>query len=313
MVKDISFLIPAFNVERFLQEAVTSIINQADFLDNFEIIICDNCSTDNTFQIAKKLEEDNPDVLRVFQNAENRGPAFSLNRCWEKAIYDHTFLLHSDNAFYKSAIKNVMNYVNSPNYESGIVFGDIEYMDEDGEYMGQWFGDHLGVNKLDNEKLIHFYIDENGSKFRPIQFFIDRTTFEKVGKYSEDYWVEDWEFTIRYLMAADFHRIPHVLVKFRENLNSLGHDPVKCGESMLEVIHLHANKLKPFIDLKLAYTNTAKRELLMYIHRGWLFSGIRVLNTRFDQYELISKFSLFVFMAIEFSKFKIKQLLFTKS
>ena len=114
-------------------------------------------------------------------------------------------------------------------------------------------------------------------------------------------------------MAADFHRIPHVLVKFRENLNSLGHDPVKCGESMLEVIHLHANKLKSFIDLKLAYTNTAKRELLMYIHSGWLFSGIRVLNTRFDQYELISKFSLFVFMAIEFSKFKIKQLLFTKS
>ena len=45
MVKDISFLIPAFNVERFLLEAVTSIINQAEVLDNFEIIIFDNCCT----------------------------------------------------------------------------------------------------------------------------------------------------------------------------------------------------------------------------------------------------------------------------
>jgi len=271
MVKDISFLIPAFNVERFLEEAVNSIINQADILDNFEIIICDNCSTDSTFQIAKRLEKENPEVLKVFQNLENRGPAFSLNRCWEKAIYGHTFLLHSDNAFYEKAISNVINYVNSPKYESGIVFGDIEYMTEDGEYVGQWFGDHLGVGKLENKKLIHFYIDENGNNFRPIQYFIDRETFERIGPYSEDYFLEDWEFTIRYMMVADFHRVPHVLVKFRDNPNSLGHDPIKCGESLLEVIHLHADKLEAFIDLKLAYTNAAKRELLMYIHRGWLY------------------------------------------
>ena len=45
----VSVLIPTYNVEKYIEEAIQSIINQK--YKNFEIIVVDDCSTDNTFSI----------------------------------------------------------------------------------------------------------------------------------------------------------------------------------------------------------------------------------------------------------------------
>ena len=58
----ISILMPTYNVERYVEEAVRSILSQA--YQNFELIIVDDCSTDDTFEILQNLaKEDHRIVL----------------------------------------------------------------------------------------------------------------------------------------------------------------------------------------------------------------------------------------------------------
>lgn len=72
----ISVLIPTFNVERFVEEAIRSIINQT--YSNLEIIIVDDCSSDNTYEILQRLAVEDSRI-RLFKNQENKKIVETLN------------------------------------------------------------------------------------------------------------------------------------------------------------------------------------------------------------------------------------------
>ena len=64
----ISILIPVYNVEAFVKEAVLSICNQT--YKNIEIIVVDDCSTDNTYNIVAELAIIDPRI-RLYKNDKN--------------------------------------------------------------------------------------------------------------------------------------------------------------------------------------------------------------------------------------------------
>lgn len=59
----ISIIIPAYNAERFLGETLLSVVNQT--YENWECVIIDDGSSDNTLSVAQKWAEDNP-KFKVF-------------------------------------------------------------------------------------------------------------------------------------------------------------------------------------------------------------------------------------------------------
>ena len=276
MKLSISFLIACYNVESFLAKSVSSVLCQEDPKCEFDIIIVDNQSTDNTFQIAQELQTKHPNKIKVFQNPENRGPAYSINRCWEKSQSEFAFLLHSDNELIDGALSLFIDYIESENYQGGIVFGDIIYIDVYDNIIGSWNGDHLGHGCLQNKHLIESFIDKTGNLVRPIQFLLDRKTFEKVGPYSEDYFCDDWDFTIRYLCNTDFHRINAPTVKFRDRPDSAGHQPGIYADSLMDVIERHEDLLYETFKMKaeVAYTNTLCRIMLMFIHKNEMSTAV---------------------------------------
>ena len=64
----ISILMPAFNAESYLKDSVNSILNQS--YTDFELLICDDCSTDNTWEIIQSIQDPR---LKIFKNKENQG------------------------------------------------------------------------------------------------------------------------------------------------------------------------------------------------------------------------------------------------
>ena len=67
MKKDlISVIMAVYNCSQTLREAIDSIINQT--YTNWEFIICDDCSTDNTLEIVREYEQKYPDKIKVIQN-----------------------------------------------------------------------------------------------------------------------------------------------------------------------------------------------------------------------------------------------------
>ena len=154
----LSFLIPIYNVEKFLPKCLSSILNQNEPRCKYEIIMFDNQSKDNTFEIAKDFQSQYPDIVKAFQNPVNRGPAFALNRCWEKSKHEYIFVLHSDNELIDGSLSLLIDYISSESYQQGIVFGDIEYIDSSNNVFGSWSGKHLGQGHLSNANLIKNYI-----------------------------------------------------------------------------------------------------------------------------------------------------------
>ena len=73
----ISVLIPLYNAEKFIAQAIESVLQQT-FTD-FEIIIVDNFSTDTSFEIARKYTNDNR--VKLFQNPQNIGMVRNWNQC----------------------------------------------------------------------------------------------------------------------------------------------------------------------------------------------------------------------------------------
>jgi glycosyltransferase involved in cell wall biosynthesis len=74
----VSVIMAVHNEERFLTEAVESVLAQS--FDDFEILISDDGSTDATRTIARSLAEREPERIRVLRGEQNQGKAFALNR-----------------------------------------------------------------------------------------------------------------------------------------------------------------------------------------------------------------------------------------
>lgn len=88
----ISVILPAYNCEKFLAEAIQSILNQT--YDSFELIIVDDGSTDRTLEIARLYgEKDNR--VRVLSQ-KNMGVSAALNRGIQEARYDWIAIMHAD-------------------------------------------------------------------------------------------------------------------------------------------------------------------------------------------------------------------------
>ena len=152
------------------------------------------------------------------------------------------------------------------NFTGGIIFCDHDYIDLQNKVIGQWVGSHLGVGEVNREVLESCYIDEDGSRFRPMQFLVDRKTFERIGPFSEEYFLEDWEFTIRYILESNFYRVPEKLVSFRILTCSLGNKPDIYGDSLLDVVERYAHRLKT--KNHVLFTNTLCRIIKMYVARN---------------------------------------------
>lgn len=78
----LSIGVPVYNGQKFLRATLDSLLAQT-FTD-FELIICDNCSTDATEQICREYTQRDPRI-RYVRNEKNIGPAPNYNRCFELA------------------------------------------------------------------------------------------------------------------------------------------------------------------------------------------------------------------------------------
>lgn len=75
-MKKLTIIIPAYNSERYIEKCIFSILKQT--YTNLEIIIIDDNSMDNTYDICKKIEKNDARV-KIIRNIENKGVSISRN------------------------------------------------------------------------------------------------------------------------------------------------------------------------------------------------------------------------------------------
>lgn len=99
-----SIIIPMYNVEKYIKICVDSILGQT--FQDFEVIIVDDVSTDNSYEICKKLYGDN-EKIRLFSQEKNQGQGPARNIGLKNARGEYIFFVDSDDAIIPNALEKL--------------------------------------------------------------------------------------------------------------------------------------------------------------------------------------------------------------
>lgn len=105
----LSILIPVYNVEAYLKECLASVISQADA--NIEIIVLDDCSTDNSKAILLEVVTQSSVKIKIMQHEKNQGLSAARNSMLNVAEGNYLWFLDSDDVMEAGAIKQLKSIV----------------------------------------------------------------------------------------------------------------------------------------------------------------------------------------------------------
>ena len=84
-----SLIIPLFNEEKNIQFLINEFLNIKNLLtENFEIILVNDCSTDNTLKVINSIKVDKSENIRIINNKKNLGQSWSLHIGIKNSFYD---------------------------------------------------------------------------------------------------------------------------------------------------------------------------------------------------------------------------------
>lgn len=107
----LSILVPVFNVEPYLQECLESIMGQAG--QDVEVIVLDDCSTDNSWLLMQELGKRWPGRLKLLQHSSNAGLSAARNTMLEAAQGQYLWFIDSDDKLLPGCVSALENIVRS--------------------------------------------------------------------------------------------------------------------------------------------------------------------------------------------------------
>lgn len=123
----VSIIMPAYNAENYIEEAINSVIAQS--VSAWELIIIDDCSTDATYKVASKFAE-RDSRISVMKNEVNSGVARTRNRGLELCKGDFVALLDSDDYWKPQMLEKMIGKAQKT--RADITYCSYELVDEQG-------------------------------------------------------------------------------------------------------------------------------------------------------------------------------------
>lgn len=121
----ISVVIPVYNVEPYISDCIRSVMDQT-FLGSIECVIVDDCGTDNSILIAKKMIEEycGSIVFRIVHHDRNRGLSAARNTGIKESTGDYIFFLDSDDWISNNCLESLCKPLEVEEYD--LVVGDYD-------------------------------------------------------------------------------------------------------------------------------------------------------------------------------------------
>lgn len=125
----VSVIMGIFNCEKTLPDAIESLMSQT--YQDFELIMCDDNSTDNTLNIAESYATKCPDKIIVLKNDKNKGLNFTLNKCLQRARGKYIARMDGDDMSLPKRFEKEVSFLES-HQDIAIVGAAMDVFDEKG-------------------------------------------------------------------------------------------------------------------------------------------------------------------------------------
>lgn len=143
MTPKYSIAIITYNQAKLFGRAIDSVLCQKEHV--YEIIVSDDCSTDETWTVIQKYQKRYPELIRPFRNTKNLGIFGNLESTWSKVSGDVIFYLSGDDAFCNGLFEKANELI----YENGIDFkGDMFTLYFDWKYIDPSGNERSFTNSL---------------------------------------------------------------------------------------------------------------------------------------------------------------------
>lgn len=206
----ISVLMGIYNCASTLAEALDSLYAQT--YQEFKIILCDDGSTDNTYEVAKHYADSHDNIVLV-RNERNMGLNYTLNHCLKYADTEYCARMDGDDISLPTRFEKEIRFLDE-HPEFTIVSCPMIYFDEDGDYrIGKGTGEVLKMDFIHGTPICH------------APCMVRTKAIKNVGGYSEDkklLRVEDYHLWAKMYAAGNkAYNIPEALYKMRDDRKAI--------------------------------------------------------------------------------------------
>ncbi len=217
----VSVVIPLFNAEPWINEALASVAAQTYPREALEVIVVDDGSTDNGAAKAEEFLRSNG-LRHEILHTSNGGPSRARNLGWRRARGEWIQFLDADDTLHPQKIALQMVAAAQTHAETAVVYSEFEKVACDS--MGRVQSRHVFSPNVNEDSLENLLLDENfihiGSQL------CRRAWLERVGGFCEEYrLIEDLDLLLRLTMAgAGCHSVPSpspMFVYYERNSRSL--------------------------------------------------------------------------------------------
>lgn len=205
----VSVIMPSWNTSNFIAESIQSVIDQT--YENWELIIVDDCSTDNTDEVVAKFTDKR---IRYFKNEKNSGAALSRNRALREARGEWIAFLDSDDLWNPDKLEHQINFMNEHGYT--LSYTEYEKIDEESKPLRIYVS---GPEKVNKHKIYNYdYIGQLTMMYSAKKFgLIQIKDIKKNNDYAIRLQLYKKSDTCAYLLKEN-------LAKYRIRKVSISHD-----------------------------------------------------------------------------------------
>jgi glycosyltransferase involved in cell wall biosynthesis len=294
----VSMVLFSYNQAAYIEQAINSVLGQT-YQEPLEIILSDDCSSDNTFDIIKRVVSDyeGPHKIILNKNEINLGLIGHVNKAFEMANGEIVVFAAGDDIMLPNRVTDIAEIFRSKDKVTTVSM-DFQYINESGDLIETRNPYKEGFFSLKN------YMDNKRMPLNGCTRAYHKDVFCKFGPLSSDCGVEDATLIFRALLLGESYHTKKLGAKYRKLNNSLSNNisfehmegkinqRIKDSKSALEmnitnveiVNYLESNKQITFEKHIIIKDHTSLDYSLFYFIKNVLF------NMDFKLFEKVNMF-----------------------
>ncbi len=259
--KLLSIVIPSYNHEKYIGEAIQSVVNQK--YTNWELIVVDDGSSDHSVEIIRKYVDSR--IRLIVQ--ENQGAHNAINRGLSEAKGEYLAILNSDDV-YEADRFSAMIFEMEKNSELGFLCSYINVIDSKGKSLGvkqgwknmePWLVPHKELSFAATEDFKLNLIMNNFTSTTS-NFLFTKALYEQIGGMRNLRFAHDWDFALRAAEAAECKIIEKPLLRYRiHETNTISSDRKWM---LFEIAWMWAANLERFYGTILFQSPEYKKDII---------------------------------------------------
>lgn len=257
----VSIIMPAFNVEKYIHEAISSVIHQ--MYQNWELLVVDDCSTDGTKKIIEALAKKEPRIKPIFLAKNGGKPSIAKNFALKEACGKYIAFLDSDDVWLEEKLQMQVFFMQQhPNF--ALTYTGSYWIDEQGKELKKILP-HYESGYLLSQMLGRYEINNQSVMIRA--WILDET----FRKFNEQITIgEDYNLFMHIVAKYEVASIDEYLIKYRIREDAMTKRMKRVADGVLvtleELNALYGIKKKYVTQYFLTYFKAIR---FKYIKKNW--------------------------------------------